>query len=64
MGRIRTKALKRVAKQIMKAHGERFGAEFNANKEVLTKITSYESKKIRNIVAGYITHLKRQEEKK
>ncbi|MBI5871605.1 30S ribosomal protein S17e [archaeon] len=61
MGRIRTKALKRAAKQILKNSPERFAAEFTENKEILTRIAKYESKKIRNIVAGYITHIKKQE---
>jgi len=43
----------------MKEHGEEFTKEFNKNKGLVNELTDVESKKIRNIIAGYITRMKK-----
>jgi len=60
MGRIKTGLVKRVTKELMKAHGDQFTSNFQENKAVLNQVSNMPSKKIRNIVAGYATRLKRQ----
>ncbi len=55
MGRIKTTAVKRLARQAISHNPKAFTADFAKNKQVLHSITPIESKKIRNIVAGYIT---------
>ncbi|MBU0460593.1 MAG: 30S ribosomal protein S17e [Nanoarchaeota archaeon] len=61
MGRIKTTFIKRKTKELLKMHGEHFTTEFSKNKEITNKYTEIQSKKLRNIVAGYMTRLKRQE---
>jgi|TARA_Y100000310_G_C20691451_1_gene822532 small subunit ribosomal protein S17e len=60
MGRIKTVLVKRITKQLVKEHGEEFSDDFDKNKEVLAKYTNIESRKIRNVVAGYASRLTQQ----
>jgi small subunit ribosomal protein S17e len=57
MGRIKTGLVKRITKELMKAHGKEFTGNFEDNKKVLTEYANMPSKKIRNQVAGYTTRL-------
>jgi small subunit ribosomal protein S17e len=57
MGRIKTKKVKSVSNELMEAHGEEFTNEFSKNKELVVKLADIPSKKIRNIIAGYLTRL-------
>ncbi|MBC8500354.1 MAG: 30S ribosomal protein S17e [Nanoarchaeota archaeon] len=59
MGRIKTQLVKSVTHKLMKEHGEEFTEEFNKNKGLVNELTDVESKKIRNIIAGYITRMKK-----
>ncbi len=62
MGRIKTTYVKRKTRDIMKVHGEKFTADFVANKEKMAQNTVIPSKKMRNVIAGYLTRLKKREE--
>ena len=62
MGRIKTTFVKRKTKELHKTHGEKFTADFEKNKELTDQYTKINSKKLRNIVAGYMTRLKRKEQ--
>ncbi len=55
VGRIKTVAIKVMGNQIIREHGNLFTDNFEKNKEVLNEIKDIKSKKIRNILAGYIT---------
>jgi len=55
VGRIKTVAIKVMGNQIIREHGNLFTDSFEKNKEVLNEIKDIKSKKIRNILAGYIT---------
>ena len=57
MGRIKTKAIKRVTQQLMREHMEAFSGDFAKNKEVMRNFIEVNSPKIGNIIAGYITKL-------
>ncbi|MDP3990660.1 MAG: 30S ribosomal protein S17e [archaeon] len=61
MGRIKTKLIKRKTLEVLSLHGDSFTSEFNKNKEMTDRFVKTESKKIRNIIAGYATRLKRKE---
>ncbi|MDY6765789.1 MAG: 30S ribosomal protein S17e [Candidatus Nanohaloarchaea archaeon] len=54
MGRVRPKHVKRLSRQLVEEHGDRFEEDFDHNKEVLKEMDFVESKKLRNRVAGYI----------
>jgi len=62
MGRIKTTFIKRKTKELMKQHGEKFTTEFSENKKLAGQFTSAR-KKLRNIIAGYMTRMKRKEQK-
>jgi small subunit ribosomal protein S17e len=60
MGRIKTSFIKRVAQDLFDARVEEFSTDFNKNKETVDKLASFESNRMRNVVAGYITRLKKR----
>ena len=62
MGRIKTSFVKRKTHELMKLHGDSFTTDFNENKKVTSKSIKVQSKKLRNIVAGYMTRLKKKEQ--
>lgn len=59
MGRIKTQLVKRVTHKLMDEQGDNFTKEFDKNKGLVNEYTDVQSKKIRNIIAGYITRLKK-----
>ena len=62
MGRIKTTLVKRKTKELLKTHGDKFSLDFTDNKEKTKASTKIKSKKLRNIVAGYMTRLKKKED--
>lgn len=56
--------IKRLARELLRDHPDLFTEDFNMNKQVVGKITSYKSKRLRNQVAGYITSLVKLSKKK
>ncbi len=61
MGRIKTTFIKRKTKELYKKHGDKFTTDFTVNKQLTTQHVEVSSKKLRNIIAGYMTRLKRKE---
>jgi len=61
MGRIKTKLIKRKTKELLKVHGESFTKDFSENKLLTNKHAKVQSKKLRNVIAGYMTRLKEKE---
>lgn len=61
MGRIKTTLTKRTARKLMETHGEEFKPDFAENKLILPKFIDVSNKKIRNIIAGYVTRLVKQQ---
>ena len=59
MGRIKTRVLKSITKEIMEKYGEKFDTDFEKNKVLVAEAADIPSKKLRNIVAGYATRLKK-----
>ncbi len=57
MGRIKTQMTKRISLKLFKDHKEEFKQGFEENKEIVSRLADIPSKKIRNIIAGYITRL-------
>ena len=61
MGNIKTSFVKRVARELYESHADKFTTDFSKNKEIIAELIDIKSKKLRNIIAGYVTHLKKQE---
>jgi len=57
MGRVRTLMTKKMAKNLVEKYGDKFTDDFSKNKDALKQILMIKSKKLRNILAGYITSL-------
>ena len=63
MGKIRTELVKRSAAKIAKTYPKDFSTDFQDNKKRLQELTSIPTSKLRNRIAGYITRIKRLEER-
>ncbi|MEA3378184.1 MAG: 30S ribosomal protein S17e [Nanoarchaeota archaeon] len=60
MGRIKTTQIKRAGKKLMELYGDKFKEDFEQNKKIVTEVATIPSKKLRNVVAGYLTRLVRK----
>lgn len=57
MGKIRIRLVKRTARELLDKYPDLFTHNFEHNKKVVSKLVEISSKKLRNQIAGYITHL-------
>lgn len=55
MGRIKSISVKTLADELIRARGSSFTTDFLKNKQALTQIKPIKSKKVKNVLAGYIT---------
>ncbi len=55
MGRIRTGFVKRQAEKLMKTYLDQFSSKFESNKKKVNELAEVPTKKLRNLIAGYIT---------
>tara|TARA_Y100000310_G_scaffold272635_1_gene287739 strand:+ start:38 stop:226 length:189 start_codon:yes stop_codon:yes gene_type:complete len=62
MGRIKTTQVKRVGNKLVRDHRDKFSKDFDTNKHVLPNYVTVHSKKLRNVLAGYISRLMKVEE--
>jgi len=62
MGRIKTTLIKRTGKKLFKEHRDEFKSDFEENKKIVEKFADIPSKKLRNVIAGYITRLVKTKE--
>ena len=54
MGRIKTALIKRITFKLLEKHKDKFTMDFKKNKELVEEFTDLTSKKLRNIIAGYL----------
>ncbi|WFO75615.1 30S ribosomal protein S17e [Desulfurococcaceae archaeon MEX13E-LK6-19] len=57
MGKVRISIIKRTARELLEKYPDLFTRDFEHNKQVVKKLLDVDSKKLRNKIAGYITHL-------
>ena len=56
LGKSRKTKIKRLGDEILEHHPDYFTSNFDENKKMVAEVAVIASKKIRNQVAGYITH--------
>ena len=57
MGRIKTRPMKAITIELLETYPDRFSTEYEFNKQKVAELTGTKSKKLRNIIAGYITRM-------
>lgn len=55
MGRIKTKRIKNLGDDIYSRYSDKISKDFEQNKNFLSRFVDFKSKKIRNVIAGYLT---------
>lgn len=60
MGRIKTTFVKSIARNLYQKHADKFTTDFSKNKDVINQLINIKSKKLKNVITGYITSLKKQ----
>lgn len=62
MGRIKTKLIKRITLQLVREHEKELKKDYEENKKIVEKLAVFPSKKLRNVIAGYVTRLMKAKE--
>ncbi len=57
MGRIKTMLIKRTVNSLMTKYPDRFKDDYEENKKLVEDVAEIRSKKLRNVIAGYLTRL-------
>ncbi|RLI07532.1 30S ribosomal protein S17e [Candidatus Bathyarchaeota archaeon] len=57
MGKVRTRLVKRLAEELAYTYPDKFTTDYEHNKRMVDLLVEGISKRMRNRVAGYITHL-------
>jgi len=57
MGKVRPTVVKRTARKLLTKYPDIFTDSFEENKKIVDQLIEYQSKRVRNRIAGYITHL-------
>ncbi len=61
MGRIKTTMVKRITLKLFKENPDKFKKDFTENKKIVKDLVNVRSKKLENIIAGYMTRLFKQQ---
>lgn len=57
MGAVRPLNIKRAARLLVELYGDRFAQDYEFNKKLVEELMKPPSKKVRNLLAGYVTGL-------
>jgi len=57
MGRVRTKTVKKAARVIVEKYYSKLTLDFQVNKKIAEEVATIPSKRLRNKIAGFTTHL-------
>lgn len=57
MGRIRTKTVKRASRELIEKYYTKLTEDFHLNKKIIDTVAVVPTKRLRNKIAGYTTHL-------
>lgn len=56
MGKVRTEQIKRIARELIRRFPNRFSRDFEENKRAVDMLVPGATTRVRNQIAGYITH--------
>lgn len=62
MGRIKTKMIKSVTQEVFEHYEDQLTIDFEQNKKIIEEKVDGGSKKLRNVIAGYATRLKKKKQ--
>ena len=57
LGNVRTEHVKRLAKELIRRFPNKFSDDFKSNKQAVSMLIQGATPKVRNQIAGYITHV-------
>jgi small subunit ribosomal protein S17e len=57
LGKVRTEYIKRIAKELIRRFPNKFSSNFDENKRAVTMLLQGTTARVRNQIAGYITHV-------
>jgi len=57
LGKVRTEHVKRLARELLRRFPNRFSEDFESNKQAVSMLIEGATPKVRNQIAGYITHV-------
>merc|ERR1712060_697613 len=57
MGRVRTKTVKRASRALIEKYYGKLTNDFHVNKRIIDDISQIQTKRLRNKIAGFTTHL-------
>ena len=63
MGRVRTKTVKRAARELIEKYYSKLTLDFHVNKKILENVATVSTKRMRNKIAGFTTHLMKRIQK-
>ncbi|CAK8571352.1 unnamed protein product [Lathyrus oleraceus] len=63
MGRVRTKTVKKSSRQVIERYYSRMTLDFHTNKKILEEVALIPTKRLRNKIAGFSTHLMKRIQK-
>ncbi|KAL6519330.1 40S ribosomal protein S17 [Orobanche gracilis] len=63
MGRVRTKTVKKSSRQVIERYYSKMTVDFHTNKKILQEVAIIPSKRLRNKIAGFSTHLMKRIQK-
>ena len=63
MGRVRTRTVKRSARQIVEKYYPKLTLDFQLNKKISEEVAIIPSKRLRNKISGFVTHLMKRIQK-
>ncbi|HIP89945.1 MAG TPA: 30S ribosomal protein S17e [Candidatus Nanopusillus sp.] len=55
MGRILNKKFRHYAEELLNKYGQLFTTDYEKNRKILEVLADFPSKRVRNMIAGYIT---------
>ncbi|NIO37099.1 30S ribosomal protein S17e [Candidatus Bathyarchaeota archaeon] len=58
MGKVRTEYIKRLARELIDRFPSKFSDDFESNKQAVSEFVKGTTTKVRNRIAGYITHVR------